>query len=141
MANVKTITKKLINAGYKEDKLMVMTEKEIREAYKTFKEESTMKNNTNTTATNNSATVVKEEITMRELINNTINRIETATKVQDAEYVTRDELAGIMEQITGVRPGKKVTRKQMVQDLYVLEDDLQQMENVNGICKRRNFSN
>ena len=31
MANVKTITKKLINAGYKEDKLMMMTEKEIRE--------------------------------------------------------------------------------------------------------------
>ena len=132
MANVKTIIKKLINAGYKEDKLMMMTEKEIREAYKTFKEESTMKNNTNTTATNNSATVVKEEITMRELVNNTINRIETATKVQDAEYVTRDELAGIMEQLTGVRPGKKVTRKQMVQDLYVLEDDLQQMKNANG---------
>ena len=99
---------------------------------KVEKEESTMKNNTNTTATNNSATVVKEEITMRELVNNTINRIETATKVQDAKYVTRDELAGIMEQITGVRPGKKVTRKQMVQDLYVLEDDLQQMENANG---------
>ena len=105
MANVKTIIKKLINAGYKEDKLMMMTEKEIREAYKVAKEESTMKNNTNTTATNNSTTVVKEEITMRELVNNTINRITTATKVQDAEYVTRDELAGIMEQLTGVRPG------------------------------------
>ena len=127
MANIKNITKKLVNAGYSEDKLMMMTEKEIREAYKTFKEESTMKNNTNTTATNNSTTVAKEEITMRELVNNTINRITTATKVQDAEYVTRDELAGIMEQLTGVRPGKKVTRKQMVQDLYVLEDDLMQM--------------
>lgn len=231
MANVKTITKKLINAGYKEDKLMMMTEKEIREAYKTLKEETTMKNNTNTTVTNNSinnkevitminemikvtvnveglnevltrygielicsnpsdadtiaigqtpsqrrkgivavmitqtpsqyrkgiatmtiredvyktiekdlsivssnftTSIVKEEITMRELVNNTINRITTATKVQDAEYVTRDELADIMEQLTGVRPGKKVTRKQMVQDLYVLEDDLQQMENANG---------
>ena len=231
MANIKNITKKLVNAGYSEDKLMMMTEKEIREAYKTFKEESTMKNNTNTTTTNNSAnnkevitminemikvtikveglnevltrygieliysnpsdadtiaigqtpsqrrkgivaviitqtpsqyrkgiatmtiredvyktiekdlsivsnnsttSVIKEEITMRELLNNTINRIETATKVQNAEYVTRDELAGIMEQLTGVRPGKKVTRKQMVQDLYVLEDDLQQMENANG---------
>ena len=71
----------------------------------------------------------KEETIMRELMNNTINRIETATKVQDAEYVTRDELAGIMERLTGVRPGKKVTRKQMVQDLYVLEDDLRQIEN------------
>lgn len=42
MANVKNITKKLINAGYLEDKLMMMTEKEIREAYKMLKEESTM---------------------------------------------------------------------------------------------------
>lgn len=132
MANIKNITKKLVNLGFSEDKLMMMTEKEIGEAYKVAKEESTMKNNTNTIATNNSATVAKEEITMRELVNNTINRITTATKVQDAEYVTRDELAGIMEQLTGVRPGKKVTRKQMVQDLYVLEDDLQQMENANG---------
>ena len=77
----------------------------------------------------NNSTNNKEETIMRELMNNTINRIETATKVQDAEYVTRDELAGIMEQLTGVRPGKKVTRKQMVQDLYILEDDLQQIEN------------
>ena len=227
MANIKTITKKLINNGYSENKLMMMTEKEIREAYKTLKEdnsmnktikvrrdshesfeswidrinkllssndvhldndrlltivddeetdyvsiedglinvhgwcagepyyccydfngnlkqysnegtnfelvevkeESIMNNNTNNTATNNSASVVKEEIAMRELVNNTINRIETTTKVQDVEYVTRDELADIMEQLTGVRPGKKVTRKQMVQDLYVLEDDLQQIEN------------
>ena len=77
----------------------------------------------------NNSTNNKEETIMRELMNNTINRIETATKVQDAEYVTRDELADIMERLTGVRPGKKVTRKQMVQDLYVLEDDLQQIEN------------
>lgn len=95
------------------------------------KEGGSMKQQNNVT-TNNSTTEVKEEITMRELVNNTINRIETATKVQDAEYVTRDELAGIMEQLTSVRPGKKVTRKQMVQNLYVLEDDLQQMENANG---------
>lgn len=132
MANIKNITKKLVNAGFSEDKLMMMTEKEIREAYKVAKEGITMKNNTNNVEANNSATVVKEEITMRELMNNTINRIMTATKVQDDEYVTRDELAGIMEQLTGVRPGKKVTRKQMVQDLYVLKDDLQQIENANG---------
>ena len=42
MASIKNITKKLINAGYKEDKLMMMSEKEIREAYKVVKEESTM---------------------------------------------------------------------------------------------------
>ena len=66
MANIKTIVKKLVNNGYSEDKLMLMTEKEIREAYKDYKvvkEESTMKNNTNTTATNNSTTN-KEVITM-----------------------------------------------------------------------------
>ena len=103
--------------------IATMTIKE--DVYKTIEKDLSI-------VSNNSATVVKEEITMRELVNNTINRIETATKVQDAEYVTRDELAGIMEQLTGVRPGKKVTRKQMVQDLYVLEDDLQQMENANG---------
>ena len=56
MANIKNITKKLVNLGFSEDKLMMMTEKEIREAYKVAKEESTMKNNTNTTETNNSAT-------------------------------------------------------------------------------------
>ena len=44
MANIKTITKKLINNGYSENKLMMMTEKEIREAYKVAKEESTMTN-------------------------------------------------------------------------------------------------
>ena len=93
-----------------------------KDVYKTIEKDLSI-------VSNNSATVVKEESTMRELINNTINRIETATKVQDSEYVTRDELADIMEQLTGVRPGKKVTRKQMVQDLYVLEDDLQQIEN------------
>ena len=42
MANIKTITKKLINNGYSENKLMMMTEKEIREAYKTLKEDSSM---------------------------------------------------------------------------------------------------
>lgn len=135
MANIKTIIKKLVNLGFSESKLMMMTEKEVREAYKTFKEESIMKNHANEVETINSETTVeveKEETTMRELMNNTINRIETATKVQDAEYITRDELASIMEQLTGVRPSKKVTRKQMVQDLYVLKDNLQQMENANG---------
>ena len=85
MANVKTLIKKLVNNGYSEDKLSMMTEKEIRDAYKivkeeiimkknantteiidnvtTNKEESTMKNN-NTTATNNNATVAKEEMIM-----------------------------------------------------------------------------
>ena len=48
MANIKNIIKKLVNNGYSEDELMMMTEKEIREAYKVFKkekEEITMNNN------------------------------------------------------------------------------------------------
>ena len=62
MANIKTITKKLVNAGFSEGKLMLMTEKEIRktyESYKVEKEESTMMNNDNTAA-NNSATAEVE---------------------------------------------------------------------------------
>ena len=98
----------------------------------TKKEDVIMNNNINNTEIINSVTIEKEESTMRELVNNTINRIETATKIQDTDYIKRDELADIMEQLTGVRPGKKVTRKQMVQDLYTLENDLQQMENANG---------
>ena len=43
MANIKTITKKLVNAGFSENKLILMTEKEIRETYKALKEESNMK--------------------------------------------------------------------------------------------------
>ena len=37
MANIKNIIKKLINTGYSEDELMLMTEKEIRETYKSYK--------------------------------------------------------------------------------------------------------
>ena len=76
MANIKTIVKKLVNNGYSEDKLMLMTEKEIREAYKDYKaakEEVAMNNNNtevNNTAkeeiimNNNATTVKKEETTM-----------------------------------------------------------------------------
>ena len=48
MANVKTLIKKLVNNGYSEDKLSMMTEKEIRDTYKIAKEEIAMKKNTNT---------------------------------------------------------------------------------------------
>ena len=62
MASIKNITRKLVNAGFSEDKLMMMTEKEIREAYKDYKvvkEEVAMNNNN--TKVNNTA---KEEIVM-----------------------------------------------------------------------------
>ena len=62
MTSIKNITRKLVNAGFDEDELMMMTEKQIREAYRTFKkemEEIVMENNT---ATNNITT--EEEIDM-----------------------------------------------------------------------------
>ena len=61
MANIKNIIKKLINTGYSEDELMLMTEKEIRETYKSYKttkEEIIMEN---TAAVE---TVTKEEVVM-----------------------------------------------------------------------------
>lgn len=73
MANIKTITKKLVNLGFSEDKLMMMTEKEIRKAYKTFKEESIMKNHAIEVETINSETVEKEESTMKKDNNTTTN--------------------------------------------------------------------
>lgn len=73
MANIKTITKKLVNLGFSEDKLMMMTEKEIRKAYKTFKEESIMKNHAIEVETINSKTVEKEESTMKKDNNTTTN--------------------------------------------------------------------
>ena len=134
MANIKNITKKLVNAGYSEDKLMMMTEKEIREAYKTFKEESTMKNNTNTTATNNSATVVKEESTMETLATRTLNMNKTerlvyvldialhVTKTSDELYVKKDELAKFLfdNDIISRMPSKnelKRTKRQVFVDI------------------------
>ena len=134
MANVKTIIKKLVNAGYSEDKLSMMTEKEIRDTYKIAKEEiamkkntntletinnattvevekeeSTMQNNTNTTATNNSATVEKEKFTMRtteQLINDALN----ITKIQDENYVTNAMLREEYNKLTGNVIGSKKTR-------------------------------
>ena len=71
MANIKNITKKLVDAGYSEEKLILMTEKEIRETYKNYKsspkEDDSILSSPNTTPENNDNTtsVVKEEITMR----------------------------------------------------------------------------
>ena len=68
MANIKNITKKLIDAGYSEEKLILMTEKEIRETYKNYKsspkEDDSILSSPNTTSENNDNTIDKEEITM-----------------------------------------------------------------------------
>ena len=133
MANIKNITKKLVNLGFSEDKLMMMTEKEIREAYKVAKEESTMKNNANTTATNNSTTI-KEESTMETLATRTLNMNKTerlvyvldivlhVTKTSDELYVKKDELAKFLfdNDIISRMPSKnelKRTKRQVFVDI------------------------
>ena len=69
MANIKNITKKLVDAGYSEEKLILMTEKEIRETYKNYKsspkEDDSILSSPNTTSENNDNTIDKEETTMR----------------------------------------------------------------------------
>lgn len=66
MANIKNITKKLVDAGYSEEKLILMTEKEIRETYKNYKSspDDSILSSPNTTSENNDNTIDKEETTM-----------------------------------------------------------------------------
>ena len=68
MANIKNITKKLVDAGYSEEKLILMTEKEIRETYKNYKsspkEDDSILSSPNTTPENND-NANKEETTMK----------------------------------------------------------------------------
>ena len=125
MANVKTITKKLVNAGFSENKLILMTEKEIRETYKALKEESNMKNNTNEVETINSETTVeveKEETTMKtrttqELINDALN----ISKIQDENYVTNAMLREEYKKLTGNVIGSKKTRPVIIK---AIQDEL-----------------
>ena len=86
MSNVKTLIKKLVNNGYSEDKLSMMTEKEIRDAYKIAKEEIIMKKNANTTETIDNATTNKEESTMKNN-NTTATNNSTTTKIEPWEQL------------------------------------------------------
>ena len=65
---IKNITKKLVDAGYSEEKLILMTEKEIREVYKNYKsspkEDDSILSSPNTTPENND-NANKEETTMK----------------------------------------------------------------------------
>ena len=92
----------------------------------TEKEMSIMKT-TNTETNKTTTTEIKEESTMRTLLEETIKRIETITKIQDENYVTKNELADILEQLTGIHPSKKVTRKQMIIELNTLHENSKQM--------------
>ena len=85
MANIKNITKKLVDAGYSEEKLILMTEKEIRETYKNYKsspkEDDSILSSPNTTPENNDNTIDKEETTMtNEMIKVTV-KVEGLNKV------------------------------------------------------------
>ena len=144
MANIKNITKKLINAGFSESKLTMMTEKEIRKAYKTFKEESIMKNHANKVETINSETTVeKEKATMRttdELLYDAL----TITKVQDKNYVTNVMLRNEYNRITGDVIGSKKTRPVIIKAIQdaigeikvICENRLDDAGNTNTTEKR-----
>lgn len=115
MANIKNITKKLIDAGYSEKKLILMTEKEIREAYKNYKsspkEDDSILSSPNATPENNDNTMDKEETIMKtrttqKLINDALN----ISKIQDENYVTNAMLREEYNKLTGNVIGSKKTR-------------------------------
>ena len=128
MANIKNITKKLVDAGYSEGKLILMTEKEIRETYKNYKsspkEDDSILSSPNTTPENNDNTtsVEKEESTMKtrttqELINDALN----ITKIQDENYVTNAMLREEYKKLTGNVIGSKKTRPVIIK---AIQDEL-----------------
>ena len=140
MVNIKNITKKLVDAGYSEEKLILMTEKEIRETYKSYKsspkeddsilsspnttpgnndntisvekEESTMTaNNTTNNVTINNNTNIKEETIMKtRTTQELINDALNITKIQDKNYVTNAMLREEYKKLTGNVIGSKKTR-------------------------------
>ena len=81
---IKNITKKLVDAGYSEEKLILMTEKEIREVYKNYKsspkEDDSILSSPNTTPENND-NANKEETTMK---NEMIKEIKELARKYDA---------------------------------------------------------
>lgn len=112
MANIKTITKKLIDAGYSENKLILMTEKDIRAAYKNYKnslkEENSKLSTPNATVNDvmdKEGTIMKTRTT-QELLNDAL----TITKIQDENYVTNAMLRDEYNKITGNVIGSKKTR-------------------------------
>lgn len=126
MANIKNITKKLVDAGYSEEKLILMTEKEIRETYKNYKsspkEDDSILSSPNTTSENNDNTIDKEETTMKtrttqELINDALN----ISKIQDENYVTNAMLREEYKKLTGNVIGSKKTRPVIIK---AIQDEL-----------------
>ena len=149
MANVKTLIKKLVNNGYSEDKLSMMTEKEIREAYKNYKsspkEDDSILSSPNTTPENNDNTMDKEETIMKtrttqELINDALN----ISKIQDENYVTNAMLREEYKKLTGNVIGSKKTRPVIIKAIQdaigeikvICENRLDDAGNINTTEKR-----
>lgn len=149
MANIKNITKKLVDAGYSEEKLILMTEKEIREAYKNYKsspkEDDSILSSPNTTPENNDNTMDKEEPIMKtrttqELINDALN----ITKIQNENYVTNAMLREEYKKLTGNVIGSKKTRPVIIKAIQdaigeikvICENRLDDAGNINTTEKR-----
>ena len=150
MANIKNITKKLVDAGYSEEKLILMTEKEIREAYKNYKsspkEDDSILSSPNTTPENNgNAMENKEETIMKtrtteQLINDALN----ISKIQDENYVTNAMLREEYNKLTGDVISSKKTRPVIIKAIQdaigeikvICENRLDDAGNTNTTEKR-----
>lgn len=88
------------------------------------KEDDTMKETTNTTATNNNVTTIKKEIIMtkKERIQDVARRIEQFTKTSDEGYVTKEEMAElIFDCMGGTKPNtKKYKRGQLIETVMIM---------------------
>ena len=117
MANVKTIIRKLVNIGFDEDELMLMTEKQIREAYRAFKkekeeidmninttvtkEETAMENTATVIVNNDTAEAVEEEKVMTRTTQEIINDALSVKSFRDKRYISNKMLIGEYKKLTG----------------------------------------
>lgn len=101
------------------------------ESVEVEKEEDIMTNNVNTTETNNSATVEKEEFTMKELV----KRITENKKVHDKGYIDRPTLKTIMNEQFGFNFSNRSTRTEMVEALMNKYKDSLRVENEDNSVK------
>ena len=101
------------------------------ESVEVEKEEDIMTNNANTTETNNSATVEKEEFTMKELV----KRITENKKVHDKGYIDRPTLKTIMNEQFGFNFNNRSTRTEMVEALMNKYKDSLRAENEDNSVK------
>lgn len=133
LSSPNAITENIDNANKEETIMKTRTTQELINDATTVeveKEETTMKNN-NTTATNNSATVEKEEFTMKELV----KRITENKKVHDKGYIDRPTLKTIMNEQFGFNFSNRSTRTEMVEALINKYEDSLRVENEDNSVK------